>query len=180
MPASLSIPPLPPRTLTQRPLFPSERLGPTRLGKPDASERIDPGRTKRSRLKGRGGFIRSGRDAADQNRPQRGPGGRTGTAGPLEPPPGRRLTLLPFDHRRATAGTSAGRRSKWSNPTSKRNARPRNRIRRNPSTCRSTSPAPPRFKHRKRAPPSTPPPAARSPACQPRRSRLQYNPSAPW
>lgn len=105
---------------------------------------------------------------------------QAGAFPPLEPPPGRHLTSLPLCSRRTTmATTTASRRtwrSNWSNRTSKRNARRRSRIRRSPLTCRSTSHVPPRLKYQSRASQSTLPPAVPSPACRPRRSRLQYNP----
>lgn len=101
-------------------------------------------------------------------------------AGAFPPLVGHRLTSLPLRSRRTTmAKTTASRRtwrSNWSNRTSKRNTRHRSRIRRSPSTCRSTSRVPPRLKYQSRAPQSTLPPAVPSPACRPRRSRLQCNP----
>lgn len=93
---------------------------------------------------------------------------QTGASTPPEPPPGRHLTSLPLCSRRTTMAKTAGSRhtwrSNWSNQTSKRKARHRSRIRRSPSTCRSTSRVPPRFKYQSRAPQSTLHPAVPSPA----------------
>lgn len=188
VPVSLSTPSPPPprkphtRTLTQRPLFPPGPDSPEEAGK-NGCKRTPRSRThQRSSLKGRGGFIRLNPERASTFSDSCGRfWAQTGTVPRLEPPPGRHLTLPPFHHRRAMSADHRGNwRSNWSNPTLKRSARPQNRIRRNPWTCRSTSPAPPRFKRQKRAPQSTLRLAAPSPASRPRLSPRRSNPSAPW